>query len=74
MKKTAVTKRKIEYWVIPPEADAEFVANMENVPETYVRLDDRAHPVLGMDEQPVQLVERDVAIYPGHEGSCQARG
>ena len=30
-----MTNRKIEYWVIPPEADAEFVANMEEVLETY---------------------------------------
>ena len=29
-----MTKRKIEYWVIPPEQDAEFVANMEQVLET----------------------------------------
>ena len=26
-----MTNRKIEYWVIPPEADAEFVGNMELV-------------------------------------------
>ena len=30
-----MTKRKIEYWVIPPEQDAEFVACMEEVLETY---------------------------------------
>ena len=29
-----MTKRKIEYWVIPPDQDAEFVADMENVLET----------------------------------------
>jgi hypothetical protein len=29
-----MTKRKIEYWVIPPEQDAEFVACMEEVLET----------------------------------------
>ena len=29
-----MTNRKIEYWVIPPEADAEFVAHMEEVLET----------------------------------------
>ena len=34
-----MTKRKIEYWVIPPEQDAEFVACMEDVLETYVRTD-----------------------------------
>ena len=26
----------IEYWVIPPEQDAEFVADMEEVLATYV--------------------------------------
>ena len=29
-----MTNRKIEYWVIPPEADGEFAANMEAVLET----------------------------------------
>lgn len=52
-----MTKRKIEYWVIPPEADAEFVAHMENVLETYEKAYDSAHPVLCMDEQPVQLLK-----------------
>lgn len=51
-----MTKRKIEYWVIPPEADAEFVANMEEVLETYERAYDPACPVICMDEQPVQLI------------------
>ncbi|QEG21197.1 IS630 family transposase [Mariniblastus fucicola] len=50
-------KRKIEYWVIPPEADAEFVANMEEVLETYEKPYDPGHPVVCMDEQPVQLIK-----------------
>jgi hypothetical protein len=33
--KNGMTKRRIEYWVIPPEQDAEFVACMEEVLETY---------------------------------------
>ena len=32
-----MTNRKIEYWVIPPEADGEFVAHMEEVLDTYKR-------------------------------------
>jgi hypothetical protein len=52
-----MTNRKIEYWVIPPEADAEFVANMEEVLETYAKSYDPACPVLCMDEQPVQLLK-----------------
>jgi hypothetical protein len=51
------TKRAIQYWVIPPEADAEFVAPMEDVLDVYSRPYDANVPVLCMDEQPVQLVE-----------------
>ena len=52
-----MTKRKIEYWVIPPKADGEFVAAMENVLETYAQPYDVRYPVLCMDEQPVQLLK-----------------
>lgn len=52
-----MTNRKIQYWVIPPEEDAEFVASMEEVLETYAKPYDRARPVVCMDEQPVQLVK-----------------
>lgn len=52
-----MTKRKIEYWVIPPEQDAEFVASMEDVLETYAKAYDPKHPVLCMDEQPFQLLQ-----------------
>jgi len=52
-----MTNRKIEYWVIPPEADAEFVAGMEDVLDIYAKAYDPACPVLCMDEQPVQLLK-----------------
>ena len=52
-----MTQRKIEYWVIPPEADAEFVAHMELVLDTYEMPHDPQVPVLCMDEQPVQLLQ-----------------
>lgn len=52
-----MTKQSIEYWVIPPECDAEFVAHMENVLETYEKPHDPSHPVVCMDEQPVQLIK-----------------
>jgi hypothetical protein len=51
-----MTRRKIEYWVIPPEADAEFVAAMEDVLATYEKAYDPECPVVCMDEQPVQLI------------------
>jgi len=52
-----MTKRKIEYWVIPPEADGEYVACMEDVLDVYSRPFDEAFPVLCMDEQPFQLTK-----------------
>jgi hypothetical protein len=50
-----MTNRKIQYWVIPPETDAEFIACMEEVLDTYADEYDADYPVLCMDEQPVQL-------------------
>ena len=52
-----MTKRKIQYWVIPPDGNGDFVANMEDVLEVYARPYDRRFPVLCMDEQPVQLLK-----------------
>ena len=52
-----MTKRKIQYWVISPEANCEFVACMENVLETYAQSYDKRFPVVCMDEQPVQLLK-----------------
>ncbi len=52
-----MTNRKIEYWVIPPEADAEFVAGMEDVLDVYAKPYDSGCPVICMDEQPVQLLK-----------------
>ena len=52
-----MTNRKIEYWVIPPESDSEFVAGMEEVLDTYAQAYDASCPVLCMDEQPVQFLK-----------------
>lgn len=52
-----MTRRKIDYWVIPPEADGEFAAQMEEVLDTYAQPYDPRRPVLCMDEQPVQLLK-----------------
>jgi len=66
-----MTKRKIQYWVIPPEADAEFVAHMENVLETYARPYDPGHPVICMDEQPVQLIKETRQVIPATKGHAR---
>jgi len=52
-----MTRRKIQYWVIPPKANEEFVAAMEDVLDVYSRPYNAAFPVLCMDEQPVQLTK-----------------
>src|SRR5210317_2312061 len=59
-----MTKRKIQYWVIPPKANAEFVAAMEDVLEVYSRPYDSAYPVLCMDEQPIQLTKETRQTIP----------
>lgn len=43
--------------MIPPDADAEFVAGMEEVLDTYAEPANPAIPVVCMDEQPTQLLK-----------------
>jgi hypothetical protein len=45
----------VQYYVIPPKRNAEFVAAMERVLDTYHLPHDPKVPVMVMDEQPVQL-------------------
>lgn len=59
-----MTKKKIEYWVIPPKSDAEFVASMEDVLATYAMPYNKAIPVVCMDEQPVQLLKETRQAIP----------
>ncbi|WP_146391513.1 hypothetical protein [Allorhodopirellula solitaria] len=67
-----MNNRKMQYWVIPPEADAEFVAHMEDVLETYAKPYDCVIPVLCMDEQPVQLIsDTKVPIAATKEHPCR---
>jgi len=59
-----MTQRKVDYWVIPPEADGEFVADMEVVLDTYAEPYDPRYPILCMDEQPIQLLKETRAPVP----------
>jgi len=43
-------------WCIPPQQDAAFVAQMEQVLPVYARPYDPKRPVVCMDEQPKQLI------------------
>lgn len=44
-------------WCIPPDQNAEFVAQMEQTQQVYARPYDPLFPVVCMDEQPKQLIE-----------------
>jgi hypothetical protein len=54
--------------VIPPEQSADFVAHMEDVLEVYHRPYDPKHPVVCMDEQPVQLIKETRLPLPAVPG------
>jgi len=66
-----MTRRKIQYWVIPPEANCEFVACMEDVLETYATPYDAAFPVVCMDEQPVQLFKETRVPIPASKAHAR---
>jgi len=55
-------------WCIPPEQNAAFVANMEDVLDVYQREYDENCPVICMDEKPYQLLDESrnpIPMKPG---------
>jgi DDE superfamily endonuclease len=57
-----------ETWCLPPEADAEFVARMEDLLDLYRLPYDPRYPVVGMDEMPKQLIAETRIPLPACEG------
>ena len=55
-------------WVIPPQANAEFVCAMEDVLEVYTRPYDPARPVVCLDELSKQLVAETRIPLPAEPG------
>lgn len=55
-------------WCIPPEQDAAFVCQMEQVLEVYKRPYDPRRPVVCMDEQPKQLISEVSQPVPSAPG------
>jgi len=47
-------------WCIPPNQNAEFVANMEDVLAVYARPYDEDYPVVCMDEKPFQFLDERI--------------
>jgi transposase len=57
-----------EYWVIPPEQNADFVCAMEDVLEVYHRPYDPARPVVCLDETSKQLIGQITPPLPMEPG------
>jgi hypothetical protein len=55
-------------WCIPPDANAAFVACMEDILEVYCLPYDSTWPQVCMDEQPVQLVKETRIPIPARAG------
>lgn len=59
-------------WCIPPQQDAAFVCQMEQILEVYQRPFDSEYPVICMDEQHKQLIEELTTPIPSTAG-CPTR-
>jgi hypothetical protein len=55
-------------WVIPPEANAEFVCHMEDILDVYTRPHDPKRPLVCMDETPKQLIGEVRSPLPAEPG------
>jgi hypothetical protein len=58
-------------WVIPPQADAAFVAAMEDVLEAYRRPHDTARPLVCLDEASKQLIKETRAPIAMQKGRAR---
>jgi hypothetical protein len=60
----------VKGWVIPPDDNSDFVANMERVLDVYKKPYEAGYPVVCMDESPKQLIEEgqpSQSMKPGYE-------
>src|SRR5208337_3533708 len=67
-KKNALKPHRNRQWVIPPDANAGFVAAMEDVLETYQRPRDPDRPLVCVDETSKQLIAETRAPIPAKPG------
>ena len=57
-----------EYWCIPPNEDAEFVAHMEDILDVYQQPYDPEYPLWCMDEKPYQILDESRNPLPMRPG------
>src|SRR5712664_1404219 len=67
-KKNILKPHRKQQWVIPPDASAAFVANMEDVLEVYQRPHDPQRPLVCLDETSKQLIIETRAPIPAKPG------
>ena len=67
-KKNILKPHLKQQWVIPPDASAAFVANMEDVLEVYQRPHDPQRPLVCLDETSKQLIIETRAPIPAKPG------
>ncbi|HYV35660.1 MAG TPA: IS630 family transposase [Gemmataceae bacterium] len=71
LKKNTLKPHLKQQWVIPPDANAAFVAAMEDILEVYQRPYDRQRPLVCLDESSKQLIAETrvpIAAKPGQPG------
>src|SRR6266849_1140257 len=68
VKKNILKPHRKQQWVIPPDASAAFVANMEDVLEVYQRPHDPQRPLVCLDETSKQLIIETRAPIPAKPG------
>ncbi|HEU0148065.1 MAG TPA: IS630 family transposase [Bradyrhizobium sp.] len=68
LKKTLLKPHLNDQWVIPPDANAAFVAAMEDVIEVYHRPHDPDRPVVCLDETSKQLIVETRTPIPAKPG------
>src|SRR5271166_1618290 len=68
LKKNALKPHRKSQWVIPPDANAGFVAAMEDVLETYQKPRDPDRPLVCLDETSKQLVVETRTPIPAKPG------
>lgn len=68
MKRNKLRPHLTDYWCIPPNEDAEFVAHMEDILDVYQLPYDPKYPVWCMDEKPYQLLDNSREPLPMRQG------
>ena len=68
VKKNLLKPHRQKQWVIPPNANAAFVAGMEDVLEVYQRPQDPTYPVVCVDETSKQLIAETRVPIPAKPG------